>query len=278
MNGVWTQQAELFSPVPSISSSFGFWGLAVSGNTVAVGDLGGPANNFAGAVDIYTNTSGTWALSAIVGVPDNFFFFPSSVGLSGNTLVVGSFDDFIAPGGAAYVFSFAKGMWTGQVLTPADATFGSQFGWSVAIGGNLIAVGAVQGPGASAFSGTAYLFAKEDNAWRQIAKLTAADGVSGDEFGFSVDVNGSTAIVGALGHATSAGFNAGAAYLYQIEDGKARLITELSASDGVASGLFGSGVAIRNNTVLVGASGQHPQIDIGQGYPGGEAYVYRRDN
>jgi hypothetical protein len=279
LNGLWTQTAELFSPAPSVSSGFGFWGLAISGNTIAAGDIGGPANDFAGTVNIYTNTNGTWGLSAIVGVPQNFFFFPNSVGLSGNTLVVGSFDDFIAPGGAAYVFSFSQGTWTQQAtLTPSDPTEGSQFGWSVAIAGNLIVVGALEGPGVSPFSGAAYVFAKKSNTWSQVAKLAPGDGVSGDQFGTSVDVNGSTVIVGAIAHTTSGGNGAGAAYLYQIESGTSRLITELSASDGVALGAFGEAVAVRNNTVLVGAAGQHPQIDNGQGYPGGEAYVYRVDD
>ena len=67
----------------------------------------------------------------------------------------------------------------------------------------------------------------------------------------------------------------GAAYVYQSKDGKWTQIAELPASDGVAVGEFGGGVAVRNNTLLVGAAGQHPQIDNGQSYPGGEAYVYR---
>ena len=49
-------------------------------------------------------------------------------------------------------------------------------------------------------------------------------------------------------------------------------IAELFASDGIGGGNFGTGVAVRNNTLLVGADGQHPPVE---GYPGGEAYVYR---
>jgi len=46
-------------------------------------------------------------------------------------------------------------------------TSGSQLRWSVAIGGNLIAVGAVQASGGVTFSGAAYVFTKEDSAWNQ---------------------------------------------------------------------------------------------------------------
>jgi hypothetical protein len=66
---------------------------------------------------------------------------------------------------------------------------------------------------------------------------------------------------------------AGAAFVFQPEDGgKWRQIAEVSASDGLAGGDFGIGVAILDNTLLIGADEQHP---AGEGYPGGEAYVYR---
>jgi hypothetical protein len=86
-------------------------------------------------------------------------------------------------------------------------------------------------------------------------------------------VSGVTVLVSADQHMTAAGFGAGAAYVYQPKDGRWAQIAELSAGDGVAGGAFGSGVAVQNNTLLVGALGQHPQVDNGQGYPGGEAYI-----
>jgi hypothetical protein len=85
MNGVWSQQAELFSPTPANGGEFEFWGLAISGNTIAVGDAGGPTNGFTPVVDVFTNTSGTWRLSATLEVPDNFTFFPASVALRKHT-------------------------------------------------------------------------------------------------------------------------------------------------------------------------------------------------
>jgi len=43
----------------------------------------------------------------------------------------------------------------------------------------------------------------------------------------------------------------------------------------VPGGSFGDAVALHDDAALIGALGQHPQIDNGQGYPGGEAYVDR---
>jgi hypothetical protein len=71
-------------------------------------------------------------------------------------------------------------MWTRQAtLTPADATFGANFGSSLAVNGGVIAVGASNGPGAASSSGAAYVFAKEEGVWSQKAKLVASDGISG---------------------------------------------------------------------------------------------------
>ena len=125
-----------------------------------------------------------------------------------------------------------------------------------------------------------YLFAGKQGVWKQKAKLVSNDGMDGDPFGSfgTIAVSGETVLVGADSHATAAtGLLAGAAYVFRPKGGGWSQIVELTASDGVSSGFFGGNVAIQNNLLLIGASGQHPQVDNGQGYPGGEAYVYRLD-
>jgi len=80
-------------------------------------------------------------------------------------------------------------------------------------------------------------------------------------------------LVGAISHTPASGVSqAGAAYVFRPADNGWRQIAELSASDGISGGQFGPAVAVQNNTVLVGAFGEHPPVE---GYPGGEAYVYR---
>ena len=63
--------------------------------------------------------------------------------------------------------------------------------------------------GAPAFSftntGLAYVFTKTGASWKQVAELVGSDVVAGEAFGFSVGVSGSTAVVGATGHAKKAG-------------------------------------------------------------------------
>ena len=50
--------------------------------------------------------------------------------------------------------------------------------------------------------------------WGQVAKLTAADDAAGgDQFGYSVSVDGDTAVIGAYNN-DDAGSDSGSAYIY----------------------------------------------------------------
>ena len=282
-DGVWNQQAELLSPNPNLSDNFGnqsdFGGIAISGNTIVVTDQGNIGSGLGASVDVFVKVNGVWTLSTQLSVADDPNFLPSSIAFDGRTLVVGSdISDASSAfsAGAVYVFQFNEGQWSAPVtLTAADATSFGTFGYNVSLSGNLIVVGAAFGPGTTAQSGAAYVFTRDEEGWSQKAKLIASDGLDFDNFGVSVSVSGQTALVGAQNHtpSVSGAFGAGATYVFRPNDeGIWQQIVELSASDAISGGTFGSAVAMLNNTLLVGASAQHPPVE---GYPGGEAYVYR---
>ena len=281
VNGVWSQQAELLPPLPHPGANFGgapdAGGIGISGSTIVLTDQGNAIGTVPSSVDVFTRNNGTWALTTQLFVPDDFSFFPSSLAFNGSTLAVGS-DGSDAPSaffaGVVYVFRFSQGQWSAPVtLSAADATSGALFGFNLSLSGNLIAVGASAGPGATAQSGAAYVFASEEGVWSQKAKLIAGDGLDQDSFGVSISVNGQTVLVGATGQTPPATgvFAAGSAYVFQPNDGKWQQIDELTASDGISGGSFGASVAVLHNTLLVGADGQHPPVE---GYAGGEAYIY----
>src|SRR5262249_47394307 len=113
---------------------------------------------------------------------------------------------------------------------------------------------------------------RANGGWSQEAKLTASDGADFDGFGQSVSVGVARLLVGAFGHTTPAGHPFGAAYVFARNQGKWSQIVELMASDAIDAGFFGGSVAIQDNTLLVGAFDQHPNVE---GYAGGEAYVYQ---
>ena len=64
-------------------------------------------------------------------------------------------------------------------------------------------------------AGSAYVFTRTGTTWTQQAKLTAADGAESDYFGWSVAVDGATAVVGAPNDDTAAGVDAGSAYAFR---------------------------------------------------------------
>jgi FG-GAP repeat len=90
---------------------------------------------------------------------------------------------------------------------PAAHATPGDFGWSVALDGSTAVVGA---PFKNSDTGAAYVFVRSGTAWSQQAKLTASDATSGGQFGFSVALDGSTAVVGAPGKNSKTG----AAYVF----------------------------------------------------------------
>jgi hypothetical protein len=204
------------------------------------------------------------------------------VSVSGDTALVGAAGS--GDEGAAYVFSRDQGgpdVW-GQVakLTASDGAGGDAFGTSVSVSGDTAVVGAQwAGVGDHPYQGAAYAFRRNlggPDAWGQAAKLTAADGTAGDQFGASVSVSGATIAAGAVGADIGANPNQGAAYIFYAAQGGPDAwdqVARLSPSDGAMEMLFGSSVSVSGSTAVVGA----PFADAGGNYDQGAAYVFDRD-
>jgi hypothetical protein len=139
--------------------------------------------------------------------------------------------------GAAYVFVRAA-TWLQQAkLTASDAAAGDFFGNSVAFSGSTAVVGAMN---KNNQAGAAYVFVRSGTTWTQQAKLTASDGITGDEFGSSVALSGSIAVVGAPGKVNFVG----AAYAF-VRSGTTWLQrAKVGATDTVGADDFGASVAV----------------------------------
>ena len=83
-------------------------------------------------------------------------------------------------------------------LVGSDTVAGDYFGSSVTISGTTAVVGAGYH---AKIAGRAYVFTKTGAGWKQTAELKGSDTVAGDGFGDSVGLSGTTAVVGAEGHA-----------------------------------------------------------------------------
>ena len=197
--GDWTQQ-ELSEPDGS-HDGFGS-AVAVSGDTAVVSAPG--RGDFRGVAYIYTSSGGDWTLQQELTASDGGGgdWFGYSVALSGDTALVGAPYRTVgdtSEQGAAYAFTSSDGDWTQQQeLTASDAAAGDLFGFSVSVDGDIALVGA-QGhwTGGHNQQGDAYLFTRSAGDWTQHQELAGSDGRAADGFGWSVSLDGDTALVGA---------------------------------------------------------------------------------
>lgn len=211
-----------------------------------------------------------WSQHQELPLPSDAAGFGQSVAISGTTAIVGTQGSIGTGVGAAYIFVTDGTTWSEQAeLTPSDGTAGDLFGWSVAISGRWVVVGAFGGPNYSA-KGAAYVFVRSGTTWSQQAKLTASDAENGDEFGISVAISGSTAVVGAALESS----DAGAAYVFVRAGEEWSQKAELKGSPNAR---FGYSVSISNAIVVVGA----PEFpDTGSAYvfvPQGGTWVQQAE-
>ena len=152
-------------------------------------------------------------------------------------------------------------------------TTGDSFGWSVALDGNTAIIGAWQDDVATEENvGSAYVFVRGADSWSLEEKLLANDGAAGDGFGFSVALDGDTAIVGAFLDDIGATPDRGSAYVFARSGVDWIQQAKLTSTFGAMNDGFGGSVAISGNTALVGA----PEFDV-TGLPSqGSAYVFVR--
>jgi hypothetical protein len=87
-----------------------------------------------------------------------------------------------------------------------------------------------------------------EGAVGQSARLSASDGEANDQFGFSVALNGETAIVGAFLDNVGANSDQGSAYVFVRSGTVWTEQQKLTASDGAASDQFGFSVSISGDT------------------------------
>ncbi|MEO0558930.1 MAG: T9SS type A sorting domain-containing protein [Bacteroidota bacterium] len=102
------------------------------------------------------------------------------------------------------------------------------------------------------------------SALDETQKLIASDAARTDNFGFSVALQGDRALIGTPLVATSAGSQAGAAYVFERVDGVWTEQAKLLASDGDRSDNFGVSVALDGDRALIGAPG-HDSGGLGAG-------------
>jgi len=249
--GGWISQQKLVASTATPGDSFG-WSVAISGETIVVGapsDHGGSVDP--GSAYVFVRGGAGWIEQQTLHAwsPAAGDTFGSSVAIDGETVVVGAprSDDKV---GAAYVFLRSEGVWNlPQKLVGSSAEAGDQFGYSVAISGATIVVGARFDDGTDLDQGSAYVFVRGDAGWSEQTKLEASDAAEGTYFGWSVAISGETVVVGVPYDDDAQG----SARVFVRSEGVWREQPKLVAADAAASDFFGWSVAISGDTIVIGA-------------------------
>jgi hypothetical protein len=280
-----TQAAKLTASGSNTNEELGY-SVAVSGDTVVAGAVN---SHSGGAAYVFVKPAGGWAsetdqakLTASDGA--NGDEFGGSVAVSGDTVVAGAPGTPIngtSPGGAAYVFVKPTGGWASETeqakLTASDGAGGDEFGGSVAVSGDTVVAGDPEATvNNHAGQGAAYVFVMPAGGWAsetEQAKLTASDGLPGDQFGHSVAISGDTVVAGAPVATVKGNSEQGAAYVFVMPAGGWASKTEqakLTASDGAAGDQLGFSVGVSGDAVVAGAPIASVNGHAGQG----AAYVF----
>lgn len=180
-----------------------------------------------------------------------------------------------------------------QRINPSQRYFDQEFGTSVAISGNYAIIGAPRdsrdstGPNGIPGAGAAFIFEKDSNGlWVEQQKLLASDREMGDQFGMTVSISGTHAIVGvpyddkdAMGGNPI--FRAGSAYVFEQDStGTWHQVSKIDAgTDRDAYDEFGMSVSISGDYAIVGT--KEEELDPSGSNPitlAGAAYIYERNS
>jgi hypothetical protein len=152
-----------------------------------------------------------------------------------------------------------------KVIPEGGSDF-ARFGHSVAVDGDIVVVGAWGEDDFGDESGAAYVFERSTSGWRVAAVLTASDARAGTRFGYSVAVQSSTVVVGAL-YESSHGLDSGAVYVFDRGESGWTESAKLTPEAAAENSHFGKSLSLSGDRLAIGAPG-----------PGStSAYVFRRE-
>lgn len=261
---------KVFAAQGFLRDGFGI-SVAVSGDTAIAGAYAYLGLGAQGSAYVYTRNGATWEFQQKLVASDGAKNdgFGVSVALSGDWALVGSL------WGKAYVFVRNPGGYWTQFNELSAPDKNASFGSSVALSGKTALVGAYMSQvGVNTFQGAAYIFTLDEvfGQWMLKQTLTAPDGEALDSFGYSVALQGDTALVGSYNDKVGENSKQGSAYVFTRSGEVWTEQAKFTASDGAVNDTFGAAVALSGDTALVGV----PAAKVGSTLLQGAAYVFTR--
>ena len=280
--------------------------LAIDQDTVVAGvhQYENSAATDSGAALVFVRSNRTWSQEQLLEPSniDTSDLYGFSVDVSGDTLVVGSpkedsnstsiatsedSNDSSPDSGAVFVYTRSGSTWSLEAyIKPSNSKPSNQFGYSVAIDGDTLVVGAPFEDGNQSSitntdstaspadytteydSGAVYVFKRSGTTWTQDAYIKSSNNTGGYNFGKVVAVDGSTIAVGVpdedsnqstITNGTSSSSDtsledSGAVFVY-LKDGGGTWAQEsyIKASNNDSYDAFGSSISLATDSLVIGA-------------------------
>lgn len=232
--------------------------VAVWGDTLMAGapsaDIDGVSQ---GAAYVYTRHDGLWSQSQKLFDEEGALadLFGNALALTEDMALVGAYSANIAGNtnqGAAYMYSRVGATWLlEQKLLASDGANPDQFGWSVALDGDVALVGAWQKM-VDTFEahGAAYVFRRSGTSWIEEQRLLPSEGQEMSFFGQAVALDGHVALIGAE-HDFPGANQQGVVYEFRRSDGLWREIQRFTAPIGQGIDSFGEALALDSRRALI---------------------------
>ena len=270
MEWVFNQKIALSTSELETSRRLGKW-VTMSGDWIAAAI---EETDNTSSVAFYKRENDQWVSHSKISnnVPESFYGW--QIKLDGEQAIVSAIADFNSDGvetGAAYIYNYNSDSdaWEQKTkLTAPGLEFNDLFGGAVYIKDGLTVVTSRNDNDNGDASGAAFIYEKVQEDWVFTQKITPADGMPGDRFGYRISGDNDRLIISGYGSDNSRG----AVYIYTKENEwvqEARLQAEdLSEGD-----WFGSSIAIEGNRILIGARNYSENVPNG-----GAVFVYEKEN
>jgi hypothetical protein len=177
--------------------------LALDGEYLFIGaPFDGDVAPACGAAYVFRLVNGTWIQHQKLVPPQSVLGDQAgtAVALRRETAVIGArwAEAGQTNAGAAYVYRRTGSTWAlEQRLTASDGAADEYFGYAIAIGPNVLGIGAYFDDASGLRSGSVYRFTRSGSTWSEQGKLLPEDGTPGDRVGAAVIQHGEALIAGA---------------------------------------------------------------------------------
>jgi len=203
---------ELRKLVPSDGNADDNFGgsVAVTGDRIVVGAFYDDPNGWtSGSAYVFEASTGQELFKIFPSDGEPADLFGWRVAADGDLALIGAYldDDQGTDSGSAYLFDVNTGQQVHKLL-PNNGAAGTSFGYDVSIRGGVALVGRPLDHTSGTKVGCAHSF--DVSTGLEYGQLLSSDGQSGDQFGWSVGIDGAYAVIGAPSRANLSGV----AYLF----------------------------------------------------------------